>query len=112
MFNIVSIIGCGLIGSSILRAIQNKKLANEVRVFDLSLIYNPSCVLQNSWVADPANRICDAPGSWYCEGQYPPALAPLIAKRKSFAQVEDFNTKGAEKNAYTEYVEKNQGVIN
>ena len=36
MFNIVSIIGCGLIGSSILRAIQNKKLANEVRVFDLS----------------------------------------------------------------------------
>ena len=36
MFNIVSIIGCGLIGSSILRAIQIKKLAKEVRVFDLS----------------------------------------------------------------------------
>ena len=26
------------------------------------------------WSADPANRICDAPGSWYCDGQYPPAL--------------------------------------
>jgi len=36
MFNIVSIIGCGLIGSSILRAIQNRNLANEVRIFDLS----------------------------------------------------------------------------
>lgn len=22
-----------------------------------------------AWVADPANRICDAPGSWYCVGQ-------------------------------------------
>ena len=36
MFNIVSIIGCGLIGSSILRAIQNRNLAKEVRIFDLS----------------------------------------------------------------------------
>ena len=36
MFNIVSIIGCGLIGSSILRAIKNKKLAKEIRVFDNS----------------------------------------------------------------------------
>ena len=36
MFNNVSIIGCGLIGSSILRAIQNKNLAKEVRIFDLS----------------------------------------------------------------------------
>ena len=26
------------------------------------------------WVADEANKICDAPGSWYCTGQYPPAL--------------------------------------
>ena len=36
MLNIVSIIGCGLIGSSVLRAIQNKNLAKEVRIFDLS----------------------------------------------------------------------------
>ena len=36
MFNTVSIIGCGLIGSSVLRAIQNKNLAKEVRIFDLS----------------------------------------------------------------------------
>ena len=36
MLNTVSIIGCGLIGSSILRAIQNRNLAKEVRIFDLS----------------------------------------------------------------------------
>ena len=36
MFNTISIIGCGLIGSSILRAIQVKKLAKEVKAFDLS----------------------------------------------------------------------------
>mmetsp|Transcript_6346 Transcript_6346/g.15806 ORF Transcript_6346/g.15806 Transcript_6346/m.15806 type:complete len:849 (-) Transcript_6346:127-2673(-) len=27
------------------------------------------------WLADPANRLCDAPGSWYCPGQYPPGIA-------------------------------------
>ena len=42
---------------------------------------------------DPTNRICDAPGSWYCNGQYPPALADLIGRRKDFAQLEDFNKK-------------------
>ena len=42
-------------------------------------------------VADPANRVCDAPGSWYCTGQYPPALSSLIARRKNFRQLEDFN---------------------
>lgn len=26
------------------------------------------------WHADPANRKCDAPGSWYCPGQYSPYL--------------------------------------
>jgi|TARA_B100001093_G_scaffold462496_1_gene477754 cyclohexadieny/prephenate dehydrogenase len=36
MFKTVSIIGCGLIGSSILRVIQNKNLAQEIKIFDLS----------------------------------------------------------------------------
>ena len=36
MFNTISIIGCGLIGSSILRAIQNKNLSREIKIFDLS----------------------------------------------------------------------------
>jgi cyclohexadieny/prephenate dehydrogenase len=36
MFNTISIIGCGLIGSSILRAIKSKNLAKEIKVFDHS----------------------------------------------------------------------------
>ena len=36
MFDNISIIGCGLIGSSILRAIKNKNLAKEIRIFDHS----------------------------------------------------------------------------
>ena len=35
-FNKVSIIGCGLIGSSILRAIEEKKLASKISVYDKS----------------------------------------------------------------------------
>lgn len=58
------------------------------------------------WIANAANRVCDAPGSWYCVGQYPPALQPLIAKRRNFAQLEDFNKKGSEKSAYTRLIEE------
>jgi len=36
MFDTVSIIGCGLIGSSILRAIKDKNLAKEIKIFDNS----------------------------------------------------------------------------
>jgi len=73
-------------------------------------IYKVMNISQESkdWIADPSNRLCDAPGSWYCVGQYPPALEKLIAKRKSFAQVEDFN-KGGQKSAYTKLIEKERG---
>ena len=36
MFNKISIIGCGLIGSSILRAIEEKKLATKIKAYDKS----------------------------------------------------------------------------
>ena len=36
MFNKVLIIGCGLIGSSILRAIKNRKLARNIYIFEKS----------------------------------------------------------------------------
>ena len=36
MFNNFSIIGCGLIGSSILKAIKSKNLAKEIKIFDHS----------------------------------------------------------------------------
>ena len=36
MFNNISIIGCGLIGSSILRAINKKKISKKVTIYDKS----------------------------------------------------------------------------
>ena len=36
MFNKISIIGCGLIGSSILRAVEEKKLATKISAYDKS----------------------------------------------------------------------------
>jgi len=63
------------------------------------------------WAADPANRKCDAPGSWYCEGQYPPALNETIAMRKNFKQLEDFNVKQDErsKKYHEEYMKRMNG---
>ena len=36
MFNAITIIGCGLIGSSLLRAIDKNNLANQIKTFDKS----------------------------------------------------------------------------
>jgi len=87
----------------------NQDLFKEVHTtkHGLMRVYKVMNISEESkeWVADPKNRICDAPGSWYCVGQYPPALEKLIAKRRSFSQVEDFNKKG-EKSAYTKLIEQ------
>eukprot|EP00930_Biecheleria_cincta_P033883 TRINITY_DN23455_c0_g1_i1.p1 TRINITY_DN23455_c0_g1~~TRINITY_DN23455_c0_g1_i1.p1 ORF type:complete len:881 (+),score=143.03 TRINITY_DN23455_c0_g1_i1:90-2732(+) len=74
---------------------------NFIRIFKVHNVSEES----KAWVADPKNLICDAPGSWYCVGQFPPALQKLLSKRRSFSQVEDFNKKG-EKSAYTKMIEK------
>jgi len=58
------------------------------------------------WNADATNRKCDAPGSWYCVGDYPPAVQPLIERRVNFKQLEDFNKQGGQKSAYTKLIEK------
>lgn len=73
-----------------------------MRVFKVMNVSKES----KEWIADPKNKVCDAPGSWYCVGQYPPALKPLIAKRRNFAQLEDFNKKGEGKSAYTKLIEE------
>jgi len=90
----------------------NTKFWKEVHTtkYGLLRVYQVLNVSQESkdWIADPANRICDAPGSWYCVGQYPPALKGLIEKRRNFAQLEDFNKKG-EKSAYTKHIEEIRG---
>jgi dolichyl-diphosphooligosaccharide--protein glycosyltransferase len=74
----------------------------KVRIFKVIGVSEKS----KQWVADPANRDCDAPGSWYCRGQYPPALHKLIAKRNDFAQLEDFNTKSANSETARAYQEE------
>jgi len=88
----------------------NSKFWKEVHTtkYGLMRIFKVMNVSKESknWVADPANRVCDAPGSWYCVGQYPPALKPLIDKRRNFAQLEDFNKKGSTKSAYTKLIEQ------
>jgi len=63
------------------------------------------------WIADAANRVCDAPGSWYCTGQYPPALTSFISKRRDFKQLEDFNVKGDahSKQYHEEYMRRMSG---
>ena len=64
------------------------------------------------WAADPENRVCDAPGSWYCAGNYPPALNKTLAKKKDFYQQGDFNVKKDEKSKkyHEDYMKKmNQG---
>jgi dolichyl-diphosphooligosaccharide--protein glycosyltransferase len=66
---------------------------NKVRIFQVMHVSEES----KRWIADPANRICDAPGSWYCTGQYPPAMDKLMAKKQDFAQLEDFNVKKGKK---------------
>lgn len=87
----------------------NEQLFKEVHTtkHGLMRVYQVMNISQESkdWIADPANRVCDAPGSWYCVGQYPPALEKLIQKRRNFAQIEDFN-KGGQKSAYTKLIEK------
>jgi dolichyl-diphosphooligosaccharide--protein glycosyltransferase len=57
------------------------------------------------WAANATNRICDAPGSWYCTGQNPPVLQKsLLSKAKAFVQLEDFNkNKGGKASSSDEF---------
>ncbi len=61
----------------------------KVRIYKLLNIDEESKL----WTADPRNRVCDAPGSWFCRGQYPPALTKVLLKKQDFSQLEDFNRK-------------------
>ena len=67
----------------------------KVRIFKVKRVSLKS----KNWIADKENKICDAPGSWYCVGQYPPALRSFIESRHNFKQLEDFNVK---KDAHSE----------
>ena len=46
------------------------------------------------------------PEAGFCPGQYPPALEKILAEKKDFKQLEDFNVKGEDDSDYTkEYLE-------
>lgn len=55
------------------------------------------------WVLN--NRQCDVPGSWYCPGQYPPALTKILKEKKDFGQLEDFNVKATDEEYQRQYFE-------
>jgi dolichyl-diphosphooligosaccharide--protein glycosyltransferase len=76
----------------------------KVRIFKVLSVSKES----KAWVANPDNLLCDSPGSWFCPGQYPPALQKILSEKKDFAQLEDFNRKkdGADSAEYTkQYLE-------
>jgi dolichyl-diphosphooligosaccharide--protein glycosyltransferase len=78
--------------------------------YGLVRIYKVMNVSQESkdWIANPANRVCDAPGSWYCDGQYPPApeIQALLKKRRDFGQLEDFNRKKHDDDYHKQYMKR------
>lgn len=53
----------------------------KVRIYKIMSVSKDS----KEWV--PKNRLCDAPGSWYCPGQYPPGLQKVLKEKKDFRQV-------------------------
>ena len=58
MFNKITIIGCGLIGSSLLRAIEKKKLSKQLNIFDKSK--EVSLFIKNNFKAVVFNDISDS----------------------------------------------------
>ena len=58
MFNKISIIGCGLIGSSILRAVKEKKLTSKLSVFDKSSDVNS--YLKKNFSSEVCSNISEA----------------------------------------------------
>ena len=71
----------------------------KVRIFKIVNVSEES----KQWVADPSNALCDAPGSWFCPRQYPPALSSIIGRKKDFAQLEDFNRGQADEEYQRQY---------
>lgn len=59
-----------------------------------------------AWVANPDNRVCDVPGSWFCPGQYPPGLNKVLASKTDFRQLEDFNRQSSGQDDDDEYTKK------
>lgn len=72
----------------------------KVRIYKVMAVSKES----KEWVLQ--NRKCDAPGSWFCPGHYPPALEKVLEEKKDFAQYEDFNRKEIDKDSQKKYQEQ------
>lgn len=94
------------VNSSLFREVFISKYG-KLRIYQVMGVSRKS----KNWSASPANRLCDAPGSWHCGGQYPPALNKTLSKRKAFSQLEDFNVRKDEKAAkyHEEYMKRMNG---
>jgi dolichyl-diphosphooligosaccharide--protein glycosyltransferase len=76
-----------------------KSKYGKVRIFKVLNIDKES----KAWVDDPRNKVCDTPGGWFCRGQYPPALANILAQGTDFnykdKQYQTQHIDGIKKNA-------------
>jgi dolichyl-diphosphooligosaccharide--protein glycosyltransferase len=72
---------------------------SKVRIYKIMSVSMES----KEWVEN--NRVCDAPGSWFCPGQYPPALKKILEQKKDFAQLEDFNRGSSDAEYQKQYFE-------
>ena len=95
MFNTISIIGCGLIGSSILRAIHDKNLAKEVRIFDLSKEVTTYLKKENIC----SNISTDIRTDYYCSHGSVDQVLPVSWARNSKPFLDNLGFK----NEYSEY---------
>jgi len=72
----------------------------KVRIYKILQVSEES----KQWAADPKNKLCDE-GGWFCPGQYPPGLIPILNRKKDFAQLEDFNRGPADEEYQQKYHE-------
>ena len=79
-----------------------KSKYGKVRIFKINSVSKES----RKWVEE--HRVCDAPGSWYCPGHYPPALEKILKEKRDFAQLEDFNRGSSDEEYTKEYFENLQ----
>jgi len=89
MFNKISIIGCGLIGSSILRAVEEKKLASKLSVFDKSNIVNS--YLKKNFSSEVCSNISEA----VIDSDLTIIASPLSSYKEILISIKDNLKKGS-----------------
>ena len=89
MFNKISIIGCGLIGSSILRAVEEKKLASKLSIFDKSSHVNS--YLKKNFSSEVCSNISEA----VIDSDLTIIASPLSSYKEILISIKDNLKKGS-----------------